>query len=73
MVRSKDFTSMLSAILLLLLLNKVESDICQDNKPCQDRGGCFISEETSKPNFLSTKCVCVRGYSGRWCQLEGKT
>jgi hypothetical protein len=72
MVRIKYFLQYCKiGLLVLFALNKA-ADICHDNKPCQDRGGCFIIEETEQ-GFLSTYCVCVRGYSGRWCQFQGKT
>lgn len=63
------------SILLFVLyaLNKAESNhLCQDDEPCQGRGGCFIIAGTTEPSFLSTKCVCTGGYSGRWCQFDGK-
>ena len=74
MGKIKYLTSIWSQILLVVLLtfNKAESNICEDNKPCQGRGGCFIIEEASQSSFLSTKCVCTRGYRGRWCQFVGK-
>jgi hypothetical protein len=74
MVKTKYFISILSKILLLVLLalNIAESNICHNNKPCRGRGGCFVIEETLQPSFLSTQCVCTRGFSGRWCQFAGK-
>ena len=59
-------------LLVLFAFSKAEYKMCFDNKPCQNRGGCITNEETLQPSFLSTKCVCARGYSGRWCQFQGK-
>lgn len=51
--------------------NYVEGGICDDDKPCLGRGGCYVMKRKLDQTFASSKCVCTKGYTGRWCQFKG--
>ena len=52
-------------------MSGIQGGACDDNAPCLGRGGCYFIEDRVSQTLFSTKCVCVKGYSGRWCQFPG--
>ena len=68
----KTFPNLLLVLVFVSLTTRcVECGACDEDKPCLGRGGCYYIKETVDQTFFSTACVCVKGFTGRWCQYHG--